>query len=143
MAGEKVWTTTRFITDETPDAFEALADGPGTVRAIWGTLDYGLGAPVSGTVNAFAWIINVGVQEADPTGPPPDDESVMLRGAGFAPPSEATGHWSVPHPITLQSQGQRVMTANDSLWFAAPWVTLGAGGAWMLDVRVLVELPEV
>lgn len=117
--------------------------GPGTVLAIYGTLDYSISNPHLSLWGWFGWVVNVGTAEANPTGTGLDDESVMLRGTGYTPSSGGSGIWSVPHPIELRSEGRRIMETGESLWFAAE--TLDAGGlwSWMLSVRVLVQLPAV
>lgn len=143
MAGEKVWTTTRYGTVGESTGIEGLATGPGTVLAIYGTLDYSINNPDLSLWGWFGWVINVGVDPADPTESGPDDESVMLRGTGFTPSSGGSDIWSVPHPIDLKSEGRRVMTAADTLWFASETLDTGALWDWMLTVRVLVELPAV
>lgn len=143
MSGEKVWTTTRFGTVDTATGTEVLAAGPGTVRAIWGWLHYGIADETRPTWDWFGWVINVGADPADATASGEDDESVMLRGTGFAPPAPAAGAWTVPAPIRLRSNGQRVMAAGDSLWFSAERLDLSTVWSWMLSIRVLVQLPTV
>lgn len=122
---------------------ESLASGPGTVLAIYGTLDYSINNPQLSLWGWYGWVINVGTAPADATAAGVDDESIMLRGTGFTPSEGGSGIWSVPHPIDLRTQGRRVMTAADTLWFAAETLDVGALWDWMLTVRVLVELPEV
>lgn len=143
MAGEKVWTTTRYGTVDEDAGTEILADGPGTVLAIYGTLDYSIANPSLSVWEWFGWVINVGTTSADATASGVDDESVMLRGTGFAPSSGGSGIWSVPHTIDLRTQGRRVLTASDSVWFAAERLDLTTLWSWMLTCRVLIELPEV
>lgn len=143
MAGEKVWTTTRFGTVDAAFGTEVLATGPGTVLAIYGTLDYSIANPALSVWTWFGWVINVGESPADATASGVDDESVMLRGTGFVPSSGGSEIWTVPHTIPLRSKGRRVMGALDSLWFRADRLNAGFLYSWMLDVRVLVELPEV
>lgn len=143
MAGEKVWTTTRYGTVDQETGTEVLASGPGTVLAIHGTLDYSLANPELSLWGWFGWVINVGTTSANAAATGVDDESVMLRGTGFTPSSGGTPNWSVPHPIELRSEGRRVMAAGESLWFAAETLDVGGLWSWMLTVRVLVQLPTV
>lgn len=143
MAGEKVWTTTRFGTEDTAFGTADLAAGPGTVLQMWGWLHYGISDETRSSWDWFGWVINVGVDPADATVSGEDPESVMLRGVGFAPPAPPAGAWTVPAPIRLESAGGRIMAADEFLWFRAERLDLTTVWSWMLDIRVLVQLPAV
>ena len=116
-----------------------LVTGPWTVRRIVGrTIGTIRDFAGAGVANAF-YTVSVGTAPEPPVYVGQDPAHVMLHGAMLlVNPATEVGSSGI-REIRLDTEGQRVIPAGQSLWFrvdrgspAVPWM-------WQLDVRVLVE----
>lgn len=143
MARQFVWHTAASFVRSDTDHSVSLYDGPGTV---WRIVGSALGVTESSSpdsMGVFVWVVNVGAAAFDPVDRGEDPEEVMLHGAGFATvPANTTGQTAQP-PITLDSEGRRVIGAGEQVWLRFRALTGGFTWDWAWSVRVLVLLPEV
>lgn len=142
MAREFVWhTAASFIRDKT-DHEISLYDGPGTVWRIVGSLTGLSESNSSDSLGVFVWVVNVGTTAFDPVDRGEDPEEVMLHGAGFAPVAANVTAQTAQPPITLASEGRRVIGAGEQVWLRFRALTGGFVWDFAWSVRVLVLLPE-
>lgn len=143
MAREFVWHTAASFDRSLTNLEVSLYDGPGTVMRVVGSLTGVSASSSADELVVFAWVVNVGATAFDPLDRGEDPEEVMLHGAGFAPVAANTTAETAQPPITLESEGRRVMEPGDQVWLRFRALTGGVLWDWAWSVRVLILLPEV
>lgn len=142
MARTWSWYTRIGQLQGTTTAQLSLFTGPGTVQRIVGRTigtisDFG-GQTVA---NAF-YTVSVGTAPEPPVYVGLDPEHVMLHGAMLlVNPVTAAGSSGIEE-IRLDTEGQRVVEAGESLWFRVDRGSPAVAWMWQLDLRVLVLDPE-
>lgn len=120
------------------DTTVELVDTPGTVTRLIVELLGAHSATGVGSVASFHWIINVGTAAADPSVFGPDAQSTMLHGAGLIPDPADFPVASTPPPIQIDSDGDRIIAAGESLWLRLRAGAPGSDWTFTWVIRALV-----
>lgn len=121
------------------DTTSELVTGPGTVRRLIVDLIGGHAAAGVGAVASFHWIINVGTAAANPSTFGPDDPSTMLHGAALIPDPADFPIASTPPAISIDSDGDRIIPAGESLWLRLRGGAPATEWVFVWSIRVLLE----
>lgn len=131
------YTLVGGFTNQT-DTIVELLEGPGTVRRIILDLIGGHASTGVGAVASFHWVVNVGAAATDPSVFGLDPPSTMLHGAALIPDPADFPIASQPPALSLDSDGERIMEAGESLWLRMKGGAPATGWAFVYSMRVLV-----
>lgn len=132
------WYTVVGGTTGATDYTRELVAGPGTIRRLIVQLGGGHAASGVGAFGSFHWVVNVGPAAADPNLFGQDPPDVMLHGAALIPDTADYPVGLPPPAIDLDSDGDRLMGPDDSLWLRIRGGAPVDGWSWVFSIRVLV-----
>lgn len=142
MAREYVWQSSLSAVGASTDNTISLYSGLGTVTRVIGELWGGAESAPAGAAKFWRWVVNIGAAAASATPVGLDDDSVMVRGLAVAPQRSALAVYGEPAPVTIQTEGQRVLESGDQVWLRMTNASGGVSWFWTWNVRVLVLLPD-
>lgn len=142
MAREAIWITKLTGIGNATTWTVQMVNRQGTIQRIVGSLGGQHSSTGLGQVASWNWSMNVGTAAADPTPGPEDPPSVMLRGSALIPVTLNGAVGTPPNPVEFDSEGQRVIGPGESLWLSIGNALPPTGWGWVMQVRVLLLLPE-